>query len=68
MIDPDLHAAVRRLGIQAVIVQLRDYCHDRGEDAFDDGYTGIHWYELYDQLDAARPEKTDTQMDGEVRL
>jgi len=68
MSDPDLHAAVRRLGIQAVIVQLRDYCHNRGEDAFDDGYTGIHWYELYDQLDAARPEKTDTQMDGEVRL
>ncbi len=68
MIDPDLHATVRRLGIQATLVQLRDYCHDNGERAFDDGYTGIHWYELYDHLDAARPEKTDTQMDGEVRL
>jgi hypothetical protein len=68
MSDPELLQTVRRLGIQAVIVQLRDYCHDRGEDAFDDGYTGIHWYELYDQLDAARPEKTDVQMDGEVRL
>jgi hypothetical protein len=68
MSDPDLHAAVRRLGIQAVIVQLRDYCHDRGEDAFDDGYTGMPWYELHDHLDAARPEKTDVQMDGEVRL
>jgi len=68
MIDPELLQTVRRLGIQATIVQLRDYCHNRGEDAFDDGYTGIHWYELYDQLDAARPEKTDTQMDGEVRL
>ena len=68
MIDPDLHATVRRLGIQETIVQLRDYCHEMGERAFDEGYTGIHWYELYDQLDAARPEKTDTQMDGEVRL
>jgi hypothetical protein len=68
MIDPELLQTVRRLGIQATLVQLRDYCHDRGEDAFDDGYTGIHWYELYDHLDAARPERTDVQMDGEVRL
>jgi len=68
MIDPDLLQTVRRLGIQAVIVQLRDYCHDNGERAFDEGFSGMPWYETYDRLDAARPEKTDVQMDGEVRL
>jgi hypothetical protein len=68
MIDPDLLQTVRRLGIQATIVQLRDYCHEMGERAFDEGYTGIHWYETYDRLDAARPEMSDQKMDGEVRL
>jgi hypothetical protein len=63
-----LYDIVYEIGINQALIELRDYCHNRGEDAFDDGFSGMPWYELYDQLDAARPEKTDVQMDGEVRL
>ena len=65
--DPALLQTVRRLGMRATLTMLRDYCHDQGESAFDDGHTGMGWYEMHDAIDDIIPAGDDVQLDGDVQ-
>ena len=57
---PAMDAALRQ-----TLQMLRDYCHDQGELAFGDGYTGMGWYELHDYIDDVIPAGDDVTLDGE---
>lgn len=63
--DPALLQTVRRLGMRQTLQMLRDYCHDQGELAFDEGFTGMGWYELHDYIDDVIPAGDDVTLDGE---
>ena len=65
--DAELLQTVRRLGLRSTLQMLRDYCHDQGESAFDDGHTGMGWYEMHDAIDDIIPAGDDVALDGDVR-
>ena len=58
---------VRKLGLSQTLRELRDYCHEQGEQAFSYGGTGEGWYVMHDRIDEIIPHQTDEQLDGPER-
>ena len=63
--NPALLAIIKHQGIASVLGELRDYCAERSDEACRDGYNGMAWYDLSQDIDEIVPSLTDEQMDYE---
>jgi len=62
--DPDLAKMLRNYSARKLVSALRDHCYAEAQFAQQDGYTGLGWLELYDQLEEIMPSDTDEQLCG----
>jgi hypothetical protein len=62
--DPDLAKMLRNYSARKLVSALRDHCYAEARFAQQDGYTGLGWLELYDQLEEIMPSDTDEQLCG----
>lgn len=56
--------ALRRAGVSQFLRELRDYCHERSNEASRSGHSGMGWYDLSQSIDGIIPSRTDEQLDG----
>ena len=63
-LDPDLAQLLRRYSARKLLEGFRDHCYWEAQCAKQDGYTGIGWLELHDQIEDIVPLETDEQLCG----
>jgi hypothetical protein len=64
--DPDLIQVFRRYNARKLVAALRDHCYAEAQFCQQDGYTGMGWLELHDQLEDIMPSVLDEQMCGDA--
>lgn len=62
--NPALRFIIQQQGIASMLRDLRDYCHERSNDASRSGHSGMGWYDLSQSIDGIIPSRTDEQLDG----
>ena len=63
--NPALLALIKQVGTADILRELRDYCAVRSDEVNCDGYSGMAWYDLSQDIDEIVPSLTDEQMDYE---
>lgn len=64
--DPDLAQVLRRYSAKKLLAALRDHCYAEAQAARMDGFSGLGWLELHDQLEDIMPGVIDEQLVGEM--
>lgn len=65
-VDADLAQVFRRYSARMLLEQFRDHCKREADAAITDGWDGMGWLELYDQIADAVPTGTDESLCGEA--
>jgi hypothetical protein len=63
-LDPDLAQLLRRYSARKLLEGFRAHCYREAQCAQQDGYTGLGWLELYDQIEEIMPSDTDEELCG----
>ena len=63
--NPKLRAVLAEQSMSQTLQELRDYCAERSNEASRDGFSGMAWYDLSQDIDGIVPVLTDEQMDNE---
>lgn len=64
--DPELAQVFRRYSARKLVAALRDHCYSEAQIARLDGFSGMGWLELHDQLEDIMPGVIDEQLCGDV--
>jgi len=64
-LDPDLAQLLRRYSARKLLEGFRDHCYREAQGAQQDGYTGLGWLELHDQIEDILPAVIDDQLVGD---
>jgi len=65
-LDPDLAQMFRRYSARKLLEGFRDYCYAEAQSARADGYSGMGWLELQDQIEDILPGVLDENLCGDA--
>lgn len=61
----DIVKIIDKIGINATLEALVDYCLMRSDEAILDGLDGLGWESMANSIDACRTAQTEAELDGE---